>query len=45
MYGRIVSNLRQKDKGSMDGRIGWRQKKMGVQRIVEQNYKKTMKFE
>ena len=31
MNGRIVSNLRQKD----EGRIVWRQKKIGVEQMVE----------
>ena len=29
-----------KDKGSLDGRIVQRQKEMGVERMVEQNYDK-----
>ena len=29
-----------KYKGSMNGRIGWRQKKMGVEQTVEQNWTK-----
>ena len=29
-----------KDEGSMNGRIGWRQKKMKVERTVEQSYDK-----
>ena len=34
--GRIVSKVKtKKDESTMNGRIGWRQKKIGVERTVE----------